>query len=75
LWHRKAREALQKIEEIDDYLEEHKENKEIKKKYKKLKAFGTYADEFYTYIANNGRFIVNYSDRYLHGEANHHKLY
>jgi hypothetical protein len=66
LWHGKVRVSLQKTEEIEDYLEEHKEDKEPKDRYEKLKAFGTYADEFHTYISNNRRFIVNYSDRYLH---------
>ena len=69
LWHGKVGEALQKTEEIGDYLEEHKEDKGAKDRYEKLKAFGTYADEFHTYISNNRRFIVNYSDRYLHGET------
>ena len=69
LWHGKVGEALQKAEEIEDYLEEHKEDKGTKDRYQKLKAFGTYADEFHTYISNNRSFIVNYSDRYLHGET------
>ena len=69
LWHGKVGEALQKTEEIEDYLEEHKEDKVSKDRYEKLKAFGTYTDEFHTYISNNRNFIVNYSDRYLHGET------
>ncbi len=69
LWHGKVGEALRKTEKIEDYLEEHKEDKVSKDRYEKLKAFGTYADEFHTYISNNRSFIVNYSDRYLHGET------
>jgi hypothetical protein len=49
---------------IEDYLEEHKEDNGSKDRYEKLKAFGTYADDFHTYISNNRSFIVNYSDRY-----------
>ena len=69
LWHGKVGEALQKAEEIEDYLQEHKEAKEQKHRYEKLKAFGRYADEFYTYISNNRHFLVNYSDRYHYGET------
>ncbi len=69
LWHGKVGEALQKSEEIEDYLLEHKENEEQNNKYEKLKAFETYANEFYTYISNNRGFIVNYSDRYHYGET------
>ena len=69
LWHGKVGEALQKTEEIEDYLEEHKQDKVSKDRYEKLKAFGMYADEFHTYISNNRSFIVNYSDRYIHGET------
>ena len=59
----------QKTEEIEDYLEEHKADKGSKDRYEKLKAFGTYADEFHTYISNNRSFLVNNSDRYLHEGA------
>ncbi len=69
LWHGKVGEALRKTEKIEDYLEEHKADKVSKDRYEKLKAFGRYADEFHTYISNNRSFIVNYSDRYLHGET------
>ncbi|MES2516894.1 MAG: hypothetical protein V4585_02230 [Bacteroidota bacterium] len=69
LWHGKVGEALWKTEKIEDYLEEHKEDKVSKDRYEKLKAFGTYADDFHTYISNNRSFIVNYSDRYLHGKT------
>ena len=62
-------ESRQKTEEIEDYLVEHEADKGSKDRYEKLKAFGTYADEFHTYISNNRSFIVNYSDRYLHGET------
>ena len=69
LWHGKVGEALRKTEKIEDYLEEHKQDKVSKDRYEKLKAFGRYADEFHTYVSNNRSFIVNYSDRYLHGET------
>jgi hypothetical protein len=35
----------------------------------KIKIFLVDDDEFHTYISNNRSFIVNYSDRYLHGET------
>ena len=67
LWHGKVGEALRKTEKIEDYLEEHKEDKVSKDRYEKLKAFGTYADEFHTYISNNRSFIVNYGCKSLIG--------
>jgi len=69
LWHGKAEDALDLIEDLEVELDGYQNNTSPKKKYENLKKLIFHINDFYTYINNNGRYVVNYSERYRYGET------
>jgi len=61
LWNGNVRRTLQILEDLETTLDVQAPSLEVRKL---LKA----AREFFTYISTNREFIVNYGDRYRHGE-------
>ena len=63
LWHGNLYKALYKIDDIESFIYNFEET------YPKCKQLLKAVEEFRTYIVNNGHLILNYGERYRHGEA------
>jgi len=62
LWHGNVHKALQIVEDLEVALDIEENSQEQRKLLKAIREFGTY-------ITSNRTFIVNYGDRYRHGET------
>ena len=62
LWHGNVHKALQIVEDLEAALDIEDNSQQQRKLLKAVREFGTY-------ITSNRTFIVNYSDRYRHGET------
>jgi len=61
LWNGNVRKTLKILEGLETTLDVHAPSLEVRKLLKAVR-------EFFTYISTNKEFIVNYGDRYRHGE-------
>lgn len=68
IWHGNSFRALELLDELNDELYSFPEESKDAKKHKQSKLWQM-VDEFNTYIENNKTFIINYGEKYRHGET------